>query len=131
MRQRLRERVVVAVLRTTAYLRYDWRNSIGHVRHGLHTGIPLCCVTFFAFDWAPWMTLHKIPHPHLLDLRIAGLAQPHAADRRRPPPRHIPCPDCLAAQRFVETHECGPACSTAERAPTADGVAVEPPVVLS
>lgn len=106
------ERLAVRGLNAWALARYDWRDAVKFIENGVHSQIPICCVSFFVVRWMPWQKLYSqglygqaIPHPYEDDLRLAGLGEP-----RTTAPHYLPCPDCLRSRRFVEIHNCTEAC---------------------
>ena len=104
-----------------AFARYDWRQAVPIIARGIHSGIPICCVTFFVFEWLPWKKISD-SHPYEVELERAGVGgrawEEEQMRRWRAggspdlkPPQYVPCPDCLVAARFVELHICDASCA--------------------
>ena len=119
---RFRDRFWMKLAWLAAFSRYDWREAAPIVARGLHSGIPTCCVTFFVFEWLPWArTSGARAHPYNEELERAGFGRVREEEQIRrwragekpdeTPPQYLPCPDCLAAARFVELHVCDASCA--------------------
>ena len=69
-----------------------------HLRCGLHSRIPGCCILFFLTDW-------RRKSANARQKRIQRALAWLPADRR-----YVVCPACLRARHFVEIHVCTECC---------------------
>jgi hypothetical protein len=95
----------------------DVREVEHHIRCGLHSGFPVCCIAFFIVEkrrWEPGSDVWREYSAALASAaRAAGKMRRRTIGGRRktvPDIGYAPCPKCIEARRFVRVKSCPKSC---------------------
>lgn len=72
----------------------DINRSIKDIKCGIHSGFPICCISFYSFLWRPVL------------IRYPLLRSWHDALERDKGPGYIRCPLCMLRRHIVDVKEC-------------------------